>query len=75
MRDDPPRPVSCYPLALAIRDEVLDLEKAGVRVIQIDEAASREGLPLRRAQWSEYLKRASPTSTRRTSRRRITSSV
>ncbi|HEM8497109.1 TPA: 5-methyltetrahydropteroyltriglutamate--homocysteine S-methyltransferase, partial [Burkholderia multivorans] len=38
-----------------IRDEVLDLEKAGVRVIQIDEAALREGLPLRRSQWSAYL--------------------
>lgn len=55
VRDDQPRSVSCYQLALAIRDEVLDLEKAGVRVIQIDEAALREGLPLRRAQWAEYL--------------------
>ncbi|RDU97486.1 5-methyltetrahydropteroyltriglutamate--homocysteine S-methyltransferase [Trinickia dinghuensis] len=55
VRDDQPRSVSCYQLALAIRDEVLDLEKAGVRVIQIDEAALREGLPLRRAQWNEYL--------------------
>ncbi|MGL4407554.1 MAG: 5-methyltetrahydropteroyltriglutamate--homocysteine S-methyltransferase, partial [Zoogloea sp.] len=40
---------------LAIRQEVLDLEKAGIRVIQIDEAALREGLPLRKAQWKEYL--------------------
>ncbi|UEP37027.1 5-methyltetrahydropteroyltriglutamate--homocysteine S-methyltransferase [Burkholderia ambifaria] len=56
VRDDQPRSVSCYQLALAIRDEVLELEKAGVRVIQIDEAALREGLPLRRAQWGEYLK-------------------
>ncbi|MDN7591264.1 5-methyltetrahydropteroyltriglutamate--homocysteine S-methyltransferase [Burkholderia seminalis] len=56
VRDDQPRSVSCYQLALAIRAEVLDLEKAGVRVIQIDEAALREGLPLRRAQWGEYLK-------------------
>ncbi|VWB80910.1 5-methyltetrahydropteroyltriglutamate--homocysteine methyltransferase [Burkholderia pseudomultivorans] len=56
VRDDQPRSVSCCQLALAIRDEVLDLEKAGVRVIQIDEAALREGLPLRRAQWGEYLK-------------------
>ncbi|KAB0639019.1 5-methyltetrahydropteroyltriglutamate--homocysteine S-methyltransferase [Burkholderia latens] len=56
VRDDQPRSVSCYQLALAIREEVLDLEKAGVRVIQIDEAALREGLPLRRAQWSAYLK-------------------
>ncbi|MEI5996556.1 5-methyltetrahydropteroyltriglutamate--homocysteine S-methyltransferase [Paraburkholderia bengalensis] len=55
VRDDQPRSVSCYQLALAIRDEVLDLEQAGVRVIQIDEAALREGLPLRRAQWSAYL--------------------
>ncbi|AYQ41634.1 5-methyltetrahydropteroyltriglutamate--homocysteine methyltransferase [Burkholderia aenigmatica] len=56
VRDDQPRSVSCYQLALAIREEVLDLEKAGVGVIQIDEAALREGLPLRRAQWGEYLK-------------------
>jgi 5-methyltetrahydropteroyltriglutamate--homocysteine methyltransferase len=56
VRDDQPRSVSCQQLALAIRDEVLDLEKAGVRVIQIDEAALREGLPLRRVQWGEYLR-------------------
>ncbi|SPB14385.1 5-methyltetrahydropteroyltriglutamate--homocysteine methyltransferase [Caballeronia novacaledonica] len=56
VRDDQPRSVSCYQLALAIREEVLDLEKAGVRVIQIDEAALREGLPLRRSQWNEYLR-------------------
>jgi len=55
VRDDQPRSVSCKQLALAIREEVLDLEKAGVRVIQIDEAALREGLPLRKAQWKEYL--------------------
>ncbi len=55
VRDDQPRSVTCYQLALAIRQEVLDLEKAGVRVIQIDEAALREGLPLRRSQWKEYL--------------------
>jgi 5-methyltetrahydropteroyltriglutamate--homocysteine methyltransferase len=55
VRDDQPRSVTCYQLALAIRQEVLDLEKAGVRVIQIDEAALREGLPLRRSQWREYL--------------------
>ncbi|OJU89722.1 MAG: 5-methyltetrahydropteroyltriglutamate--homocysteine S-methyltransferase [Burkholderiales bacterium 66-5] len=55
VRDDQPRSASCKQLALAIRDEVLDLEKAGVRVIQIDEAALREGLPLRRSQWQEYL--------------------
>ena len=55
VRDDQPRATSCKQLALAIRDEVQDLEKAGVRVIQIDEAALREGLPLRKAQWREYL--------------------
>jgi 5-methyltetrahydropteroyltriglutamate--homocysteine methyltransferase len=55
VRDDQPRSDSCKQLALAIRDEVLDLEKAGVRVIQIDEAALREGLPLRKSQWQEYL--------------------
>ena len=55
VRDDQPRSLSCKQLALAIRAEVLDLEQAGVRVIQIDEAALREGLPLRKAQWQEYL--------------------
>ena len=55
VRDDQPRSVSCKQLALAIREEVLDLEKAGVRVIQIDEAALREGLPLRKSQWKAYL--------------------
>ncbi|GAB2480027.1 5-methyltetrahydropteroyltriglutamate--homocysteine S-methyltransferase [Comamonas humi] len=55
VRDDQPRAASCRQLALAIRDEVLDLEQAGVRVIQIDEAALREGLPLRRSQWKSYL--------------------
>jgi len=55
VRDDQPRAVSCRQLALAIRAEVLDLERAGVQVIQIDEAALREGLPLRRAAWAAYL--------------------
>jgi 5-methyltetrahydropteroyltriglutamate--homocysteine methyltransferase len=55
VRDDQPRAVSCRQLALAIRQEVLDLEAAGVRVIQIDEAALREGLPLRKAEWQNYL--------------------
>ncbi|MBK1650238.1 5-methyltetrahydropteroyltriglutamate--homocysteine S-methyltransferase [Rhabdochromatium marinum] len=55
VRDDQPRSVTCRQLALAIREEVLDLERAGVRVIQIDEAALREGLPLRKSQWSDYL--------------------
>ncbi len=56
VRDDQPRSVSCYQLALAIREEVLDLEKAGARIIQIDEAALREGLPLRKSQWHDYLR-------------------
>ena len=55
VRDDQPRSATCRQLALAMRQEVLDLEKAGVRVIQIDEAALREGLPLRRSHWQEYL--------------------
>jgi 5-methyltetrahydropteroyltriglutamate--homocysteine methyltransferase len=55
VRDDQPRQVTCHQLALAIREEVLDLEKSGVRVIQIDEAALREGLPLRRSEWDHYL--------------------
>ncbi|QHJ00873.1 5-methyltetrahydropteroyltriglutamate--homocysteine S-methyltransferase [Xylophilus rhododendri] len=55
VRDDQPRSLSCRQLALAIRQEVLDLEQAGVRIIQIDEAALREGLPLRKAQWKHYL--------------------
>ncbi|AMN45967.1 5-methyltetrahydropteroyltriglutamate--homocysteine methyltransferase [Steroidobacter denitrificans] len=55
VRDDQPRSVSCKQLALAIRAEVLDLEKAGIRIIQIDEAALREGLPLRKSQWKSYL--------------------
>ena len=55
VRDDQPLAVTCRQLALAIREETLDLEKAGIRVIQIDEAALREGLPLRRSQWQEYL--------------------
>lgn len=55
VRDDQPRRDSCYQLALAIREEVLDLEKAGLAIIQIDEAALREGLPLRKSQWADYL--------------------
>lgn len=55
VRDDQPRSASCRQLALAIRSEVQDLEAAGLRIIQIDEAALREGLPLRRADWQEYL--------------------
>ncbi len=54
-REDVSREVQARQLALAIRDEVLDLEAAGIKVVQIDEAAFREGLPLRRAQWKHYL--------------------
>ncbi|WP_456304244.1 5-methyltetrahydropteroyltriglutamate--homocysteine S-methyltransferase [Acetobacter fallax] len=55
VRDDQPRSETCFQIAFAIRDEVLDLEKAGAAMIQIDEAALREGLPLRRAGWGRYL--------------------
>ncbi len=55
VRDDQPREQTCRQLALALRDEVVDLEAAGVRVIQIDEPAIREGLPLRRGDWQAYL--------------------
>ena len=55
VRDDQPRRDTCLQLALAIRKEVLDLEAAGIRIIQIDEAALREGLPLRRPEWRAYL--------------------
>jgi 5-methyltetrahydropteroyltriglutamate--homocysteine methyltransferase len=55
VRDDQPRRVTCDQIALAIRDEVTDLEAAGIRIIQMDEPAIREGLPLRRADWPAYL--------------------
>ncbi len=55
VRDDQPRSETVKQVALAIRDEVLDLEKAGIAAIQIDEPAYREGLPLRQADWAEYL--------------------
>jgi 5-methyltetrahydropteroyltriglutamate--homocysteine methyltransferase len=55
VRDDQPRSDTALQIALAIRDEVVDLEAAGIGIIQIDEPAIREGLPLRRAQWREYL--------------------
>ena len=54
-REDVSRQVQAQQLALAIRDEVVDLEQAGIKIVQIDEAAFREGLPLRRAQWPAYL--------------------
>ena len=55
VRDDQPRSETCRQLALVIRDEVSDLERAGIRVIQVDEPALREGLPLRREDWNAYL--------------------
>ncbi len=55
VRDDQPRAVTAHQIALAIRDEVVDLEAAGIAAIQIDEPAIREGLPLRRSEWNHYL--------------------
>ncbi len=55
VRDDQPRSETCTQIALAIRDEVVDLEKAGIKIIQIDEPAIREGLPLRKEEWATYL--------------------
>lgn len=55
VRNDQPRSETCTQIALAIRDEVVDLEKAGIKIIQIDEPAIREGLPLRKADWQPYL--------------------
>ena len=55
VRNDIPRSTVCKQIALALNDEVLDLEKAGIKVIQIDEPAIREGLPLKRADWDAYL--------------------
>lgn len=58
VRDDQPRSVTSKQISLAIRDEVSDLEAAGIKMIQIDEAAFREGLPLRQADWKAYLDNA-----------------
>ena len=72
VRDDQPRSETCRQIALAIRDEVHDLEAAGIGVIQIDEPALREGLPLRRADWPHYLEWAVecvPSRLRRRARR------
>ncbi len=55
VRNDQPRSETCMQIAFAIRDEVSDLEKANIKVIQIDEPAFREGLPLRKENWREYL--------------------
>ena len=55
VRNDIPRSIVCKQIGVALSDEVLDLEAAGIKVIQIDEPAIREGLPLKRADWDEYL--------------------
>jgi 5-methyltetrahydropteroyltriglutamate--homocysteine methyltransferase len=55
VRDDLPKSQVCFQLALAMRDEVADLEAVGVHVIQVDEPALREGLPLRHSEWAAYL--------------------
>lgn len=58
VRDDQPRYETAKQIALALRDEVNDLTQAGIRVIQIDEPAFREGLPLRKKYWHDYLEQA-----------------
>jgi 5-methyltetrahydropteroyltriglutamate--homocysteine methyltransferase len=58
VRDDIARDQVCRQIALAIRDEVTELEAAGIGIIQVDEPAFREGLPLRRSDWDAYLDRA-----------------
>jgi 5-methyltetrahydropteroyltriglutamate--homocysteine methyltransferase len=55
VRDDQPRSETCKQIALAIRDEVCDLEKTGTQIIQIDEPALREGLPIQKISWNDYL--------------------
>lgn len=55
VRNDQSRSETCTQIALAIRDEVVELENAGIKIIQIDEPALREGLPLREADWQDYL--------------------
>ena len=61
VRDDQPRETTTRQIALALRDEVVDLEQAGIHIIQVDEPAFREGLPLRRADWPAYLSWATET--------------
>jgi 5-methyltetrahydropteroyltriglutamate--homocysteine methyltransferase len=58
VRDDQPRSLTATQIALAIRDEVGDLERAGIRIIQIDEPAFREGFPLKRKDWDAYIERS-----------------
>ncbi|KAI9063309.1 cobalamin-independent methionine synthase [Trametes sanguinea] len=60
-RADVSRELQCKQLALALRDEVIDLEKAGIKAVQVDEPALREGLPLRKADWDAYLGWALPS--------------
>ena len=55
VRDDQPEPVTARQVALALRDEVVELETAGLPIVQVDEPALREGLPLRRRDWADYL--------------------
>ncbi len=55
VRNDQPRKDTALQIAFAIRDEVCDLENAGIKIIQIDEAALREGLPIRKNKWQDYL--------------------
>jgi len=55
VRDDQPRSETCKQIALALREEVRELEEAGIKIIQVDEPAIREGLPLRRKDWETYL--------------------
>ncbi|MBN1695570.1 5-methyltetrahydropteroyltriglutamate--homocysteine S-methyltransferase [candidate division WOR-3 bacterium] len=55
VRDDQPRSVTCKQIALALREEVKDLEEAGIKITQVDEPAIREGLPLRKKDWKDYL--------------------
>lgn len=56
VREDQPREETCRQIALALRDEVVDLEAAGIKIIQVDEPALREGLPLKKDDWAEYLR-------------------
>jgi 5-methyltetrahydropteroyltriglutamate--homocysteine methyltransferase len=60
VRDDQPRGETCRQIALALRDEVADLEAAGIAIVQVDEPALREGVPLRHADWTAYLGWAVP---------------
>ncbi|MDP6606153.1 MAG: 5-methyltetrahydropteroyltriglutamate--homocysteine S-methyltransferase [Dehalococcoidia bacterium] len=61
VRDDQPRGETCIQIALALRDEVVDLEAAEIAIVQVDEPALREGLPLRTADWVSYLEWAVPS--------------